>query len=67
MTRPHVYEDSLAVAQAIEAQNRPFAVFQILADPTISDALRSAAEGVIDGTPEQLRHFIEVGQYEVDA
>ncbi|MCF1598324.1 ALF repeat-containing protein [Streptomyces muensis] len=41
-------------------------VARILADPTISDALRSAAEDVIDGTPEELRYFIEVGQYEVD-
>ncbi|MFJ7076016.1 ALF repeat-containing protein [Streptomyces sp. NPDC098781] len=41
-------------------------VFRILADPTISDALRTAAEQVIDGTPEELRYFIEVGQYEVD-
>jgi hypothetical protein len=41
-------------------------VARILADPTISDALRAAAEEAIDGTPEELRYFIEVGQYEVD-
>lgn len=41
-------------------------VARILADPTISDALRAAAEDAIDGTPEELRYFIEVGQYEVD-
>ncbi|GHH13204.1 ALF repeat-containing protein [Streptomyces lanatus] len=40
-------------------------VARILADPTISEALRAAAEAVIDGTPEELRYFIEVGQYEV--
>ncbi|MFC9505217.1 ALF repeat-containing protein [Streptomyces sp. NPDC057002] len=41
-------------------------VARILADPTISDALWAAAQEVIDGTPEELRYFIEVGQYEVD-
>ncbi|MFI6015473.1 ALF repeat-containing protein [Streptomyces sp. NPDC051243] len=41
-------------------------IARILADPTISDALRAAAEDAIDGTPEELRYFIEVGQYEVD-
>ncbi|MEU4483840.1 ALF repeat-containing protein [Streptomyces purpurascens] len=41
-------------------------VARILADPTISDALRATAEDAIDGTPEELRYFIEVGQYEVD-
>lgn len=40
-------------------------VARILADPTISDALRAAAEDAIDGTPEELRYFLEVGQYEV--
>ncbi|MFF8173998.1 ALF repeat-containing protein [Streptomyces chartreusis] len=39
-------------------------VARILADPTISDALRAAAEDAIDGTPEELRYFLEVGQYE---
>jgi hypothetical protein len=29
--------------------------------------LRAAAEAVVDGTPEELRYFISVGQYEVDA
>lgn len=41
-------------------------IARILADPTISDALRAAAEDAIDGTPEELRYFLEVGQYEVD-
>ncbi|MDH2407293.1 ALF repeat-containing protein [Streptomyces chitinivorans] len=39
---------------------------RLLADPTISDALREAAEEVIDGTPEELRYFLETGRYEVD-
>lgn len=39
---------------------------RILADPKISAALRAAAEDVIDGTPEELRYFLEVGRYEVD-
>ncbi|WP_234381915.1 ALF repeat-containing protein, partial [Streptomyces dysideae] len=42
-------------------------VARILADPTISDALRTAAEDVIDGTPEELRYFLEVGRYQVDS
>ncbi|MBA8946551.1 hypothetical protein FHS33_005004 [Streptomyces calvus] len=41
-------------------------VARMLADPSISDALRAAAEEVIDGTPEELRYFLEVGQYEID-
>ncbi|WUJ83532.1 ALF repeat-containing protein [Streptomyces sp. NBC_00377] len=38
---------------------------RILANPKISAALRAAAEKAIDGTPEELRYFLEVGQYEV--
>ncbi|WTX92574.1 ALF repeat-containing protein [Streptomyces sp. NBC_00637] len=38
---------------------------RILADPKTSAAVRAAAEKVIDGTPEQLRYFLEFGQYEV--
>ncbi|MCX5265272.1 ALF repeat-containing protein [Streptomyces sp. NBC_00199] len=40
-------------------------MFRILADPTISKALRAAAEKAVGGTPEELRYFLEVGQYEV--
>lgn len=33
-----------------------------------SGALRAAASAALDdGTPEALRHFLEVGPYEVDA
>ncbi|MYZ40246.1 MULTISPECIES: ALF repeat-containing protein [unclassified Streptomyces] len=49
-----------------QAEDDRVAIFRILADPTISDALRAAAEEVIDGTPEELRYFREVGQYEVN-
>ncbi|MFD9814340.1 ALF repeat-containing protein [Streptomyces sp. NPDC059080] len=28
-------------------------------------ARSAAAEKVIDGTPEELRHFLEIGRYEV--
>ncbi|WP_381793285.1 ALF repeat-containing protein [Streptomyces niveus] len=49
-----------------QAQDDRVAVFRILANPAISDALRAAAEEAVDGTPEELRHFLEVGQYEVD-
>ncbi|MFD6383119.1 ALF repeat-containing protein, partial [Streptomyces nigra] len=49
-----------------QAEDDRVAVARILADPTISAALRAAAEDVIDGTPEELRYFLETGQYEVD-
>ncbi|MFB7696228.1 ALF repeat-containing protein, partial [Streptomyces sp. NPDC056099] len=48
------------------AEDDRVAIARILADPNISDALRAAAEKAIDGTPEELRHFLEVGQYEAD-
>jgi hypothetical protein len=48
------------------AEDDRVAVALMLADPDISDALRAAAEEVIDGTPEELRYLLEVGQYEVD-
>lgn len=48
------------------AEDDRVAVARILADATISDALRAAAGTAIDGTPEELRYFLEVGQYEVD-
>ncbi|MFE2276048.1 ALF repeat-containing protein [Streptomyces sp. NPDC059454] len=48
------------------AEDDRVAVALMLADPNISDALRAAAEEVIDGTPEELRYLLEVGQYEVD-
>ncbi|WRZ88057.1 ALF repeat-containing protein [Streptomyces sp. NBC_01007] len=49
-----------------QAEDDRVAIARILADPTISDALRVAAQDAIDGTPEELRYFVEVGQYEVD-
>ncbi|MFB9351988.1 ALF repeat-containing protein [Streptomyces heliomycini] len=49
-----------------QAEDDRVAVARILADPDISDALRAAAEEVIDGTPEELRYFLETGRYEVD-
>ncbi|MGW4083724.1 ALF repeat-containing protein [Streptomyces sp. NPDC004822] len=49
-----------------QAEDDRVAVARLLADPDISDALRAAAEKVIDGTPEELRYFLETGQYEVD-
>ncbi|MFE9439681.1 ALF repeat-containing protein [Streptomyces sp. NPDC006602] len=49
-----------------QAEDDRVAIARILADPSISDALRAAAEKAIDGTPEELRYFLEVGQYEVD-
>ncbi|MFD5948580.1 ALF repeat-containing protein [Streptomyces collinus] len=49
-----------------QAEDDRVAVARILADPGISAALRAAAEDVIDGTPEELRYFLEVGRHEVD-
>ncbi|MET7292137.1 ALF repeat-containing protein, partial [Streptomyces griseoloalbus] len=49
-----------------QAEDDRVAVARMLADPGISDALRAAAEEVIDGTPEELRYFLEVGRYEID-
>ncbi|WP_446466456.1 hypothetical protein [Streptomyces sp. BRA346] len=38
----------------------------MLAAPDINDALRAAASAALDdGSPEALRYFREVGQYEV--
>jgi hypothetical protein len=49
-----------------QAEDDRAAIARILANPAISDALRRAAENAIDGTPEELRYFVEVGQYEVN-
>ncbi|MEU9171814.1 ALF repeat-containing protein [Streptomyces sp. NPDC048420] len=49
-----------------QAEDDRVAIARILADPTISDALRAAAGAALDeDTPEALRYFLEVGQYEV--
>ena len=56
-------ETGYRLAQAVDDR---VAVARMLADPDISDALRAAAEEVIDGTPEELRYFLETGRYEVD-
>ncbi|MCO8302338.1 ALF repeat-containing protein, partial [Streptomyces sp. RKCA-744] len=42
-------------------------IVRMLTDPDISDALRAAVNAALDdGSPETLRYFREVGQYEVD-
>lgn len=48
-----------------QAEDDRVALFRILARPDISDALRAAVGDVIDGTPEEMRHFLEYGQYEI--
>ncbi|MET9921000.1 ALF repeat-containing protein [Streptomyces sp. NPDC006435] len=50
-----------------QAEDDQVALFRILARPDISDAMRAAVIEVIDGTPEEMRYFLEYGQYEVDA
>ncbi|MET7316411.1 hypothetical protein ABZX83_13640, partial [Streptomyces thermoviolaceus] len=42
------------------------AIVTILGKPDTSDALRAAANRALDdGSPEALRYFLEVGQYQV--
>ncbi|MFJ8014513.1 ALF repeat-containing protein [Streptomyces sp. NPDC096339] len=48
-----------------QAEDDRVTVARILARPGISDALRAAANKAMDGTPEELRHFVTVGQYQV--
>ncbi|MEU2249308.1 ALF repeat-containing protein [Streptomyces sp. NPDC019224] len=50
-----------------QAEDDQVALFRILARPGISDAMRAAVIEAIQGTPEEMRHFLEYGQYEVDA
>jgi len=47
------------------AEDDRVAIFRILSDPNISSALRAAAVEAIRGTPEEMRYFLEHGQYEV--
>ncbi|MGW2180841.1 ALF repeat-containing protein [Streptomyces sp. NPDC001732] len=58
------YEDSSCDSTSEEELR--FATARVLADPGISDALGAAAQGAIDGTPEELRHFLEIGRREAD-
>ncbi|MFJ2398584.1 ALF repeat-containing protein [Streptomyces sp. NPDC087843] len=49
-----------------QAEDDAVYIFRLLADPKTSDALRAAAEAALDdGSPEALRHFRTIGQYEV--
>lgn len=48
-----------------QAEDDRVDVARILARPGISDALRAAAQKAVGGTPEELRHFITVGQFQV--
>ncbi|MFF2008903.1 ALF repeat-containing protein [Streptomyces sp. NPDC058195] len=50
-----------------QAEDDRVALFRILARPDISDAMRAAVIEAIDGTPEEMRYFLEYGQYEIDA
>ncbi|MFE6765970.1 ALF repeat-containing protein [Streptomyces sp. NPDC057689] len=49
-----------------QAEDDQVALFTILARPGISDAMRAAVIEAIQGTPEEMRYFLEYGQYEVD-
>ncbi|MFJ2203453.1 hypothetical protein [Streptomyces violaceusniger] len=49
-----------------QAEDDAVYIARMLAAPNISDALRAAANAALDdGSPETLRYFREVGQYEV--
>ncbi|MCQ8186953.1 ALF repeat-containing protein [Streptomyces rugosispiralis] len=49
-----------------QAEDDAVYIARLLAAPDISDALRAAANAALDdGSPEGLRYFREVGQYEV--
>ncbi|MGW1406947.1 ALF repeat-containing protein, partial [Streptomyces sp. NPDC002403] len=50
-----------------QAEDDRVALVRILARPDISEAMRAAVGKAIDGTPEEMRYFLEHGQYEVDA
>ncbi|MET7853819.1 ALF repeat-containing protein [Streptomyces avermitilis] len=51
-----------------QAEDDAVYISRLLADPKTSDALRAAAQAALDdGSPEALRHFRTVGQYEVGA
>ncbi|GAA3352938.1 hypothetical protein GCM10017744_004070 [Streptomyces antimycoticus] len=50
-----------------QAEDDAVYIVRMLTDPNISDALRAAVNAALDdGSPEALRYFREVGQYEVD-
>ncbi|GAA2323518.1 ALF repeat-containing protein [Streptomyces violaceusniger] len=50
-----------------QAEDDAVYIARMLANPDISDGLRAAANAALDdGSPETLRYFREVGQYEVD-
>ncbi|MYQ45478.1 hypothetical protein GTW40_10470, partial [Streptomyces sp. SID4985] len=49
-----------------QAEDDRVAITTLLAAPDTTPALRAAANAALDdGTPEALRHFLEVGRYEV--
>ncbi|MEV0011816.1 ALF repeat-containing protein [Streptomyces sp. NPDC047973] len=50
-----------------QAEDDRVAIVRMLNRPDLSDAMRAAIQDAIDGTPEEMRYFLEYGQYEVDA
>ncbi|MFC8227910.1 ALF repeat-containing protein [Streptomyces sp. NPDC057287] len=50
-----------------QAEDDRVAIVSILNRPGISAALRAAVQEAVDGTPEEMRYFLEYGRYEVDA
>ncbi|MFJ2091717.1 ALF repeat-containing protein [Streptomyces sp. NPDC087901] len=51
-----------------QAEDDSVYIVRMLTDPDISDAMYAAIQAVLDdGSPEALRHFRTVGQYEIDS
>ncbi|MFF9346806.1 ALF repeat-containing protein [Streptomyces sp. NPDC014734] len=47
------------------AEDDRYAIFLIVIDEKADKALRAAAEKALNGTPEEMRYFLEHGRYEV--
>ncbi|MFD5870825.1 ALF repeat-containing protein [Streptomyces sp. NPDC060322] len=43
------------------------AVVGVLNRPGIGDALRAGVQEAVEGMPEEMRHFLTYGRYDVDA
>ncbi|MFE7610546.1 ALF repeat-containing protein [Streptomyces celluloflavus] len=64
---PDAKPDKAAQGTASSVVDDRVAVSQILSDKNSGPGVREAAEKALDGTAEDVRHFLEVGQYEARA
>lgn len=51
-------------AQDKAAEEDRIAVLKMLADPSTGVSVREAAQKALDGTPQDVRRFLEVGQFD---